>query len=142
MALFERALEVLLNPGRFASEGSGWAPPTEVVSEALRGLAELQASQNLVEAAGLTINRALSLDPEASREFTADLRAAAQIARLPPDRLLQRGWWEYSAMIVGLGGRDASDSEKLAATRMVDYVQSEIVSVKKPFMYFASVSTR
>ncbi len=55
---------------------------------------------------------------------------AAQIARLPPDRLLQRGWWEYSTMIVGLGGRDASDSEKLAATRMVDYVQSVIVSVK------------
>ena len=55
---------------------------------------------------------------------------AAQIARLPPDRLLQRGWWEYSAMIVGLGGRDASDSEKLAAARMVDYVQSLVVSVK------------
>lgn len=55
---------------------------------------------------------------------------AAQIARLPPDRLLQRGWWEYSAMIVGLGGKDASDSEKLAAARMVDYVQSVIVAVK------------
>jgi preprotein translocase subunit SecA len=55
---------------------------------------------------------------------------AAQIARLPPGRLLQRGWWEYSAMVVGLGGRDAGDSEKLAAARMVDYVQSVIVSVK------------
>jgi preprotein translocase subunit SecA len=32
-------------------------------------------------------------------------------------------------MIVGLGGRDTSDSEKLAAARMVDYVQSVIVSV-------------
>jgi hypothetical protein len=45
---------------------------------------------------------------------------AAQIVRLPPDRLLQRGWWEYSAMMVGLGERDAGDSEKLAACRMVD----------------------
>ena len=66
---------------------------------------------------------------------------AAQIARLPPDRLLQRGWWEYSAMIVGLGGRDAGDSEKLAAARMVDYVQSVIVSVK-PEQYAAEVSEK
>lgn len=64
---------------------------------------------------------------------------AARIARLPPDRLLQRGWWEYSAMIVGLGGRDASDSDKLAAARMVDYVQSVIVSVK-PEKYADDVS--
>jgi hypothetical protein len=42
-------------------------------------------------------------------------------------------------MIVGLGGRDASDSEKLAATRMVDYVQSVIVSVK-PEQYADKVS--
>ena len=34
---------------------------------------------------------------------------AAQIVRLPPARLLQRGWWEYSAMMVGLGGRDTGD---------------------------------
>ena len=64
---------------------------------------------------------------------------AAQIVRLPPDRLLQRGWWEYSAMIVGLGGREAGDPEKLAAARMVDYVQSVIVSVK-PEQYAADVS--
>lgn len=64
---------------------------------------------------------------------------AAQIAHLPPDRLLQRGWWEYSAMMVGLGGKDAGDSEKLAAARMVDYVQSVIVSVK-PKQYAAGVS--
>jgi preprotein translocase subunit SecA len=64
---------------------------------------------------------------------------AAQIVRLPPERLLQRGWWEYSATIVGLGGREASDSEKLAAARMVDYVQSVIVSVK-PEQHAADVS--
>lgn len=63
----------------------------------------------------------------------------AQITRLPPDRLLQRGWWEYSAMIVGLGGRKASDSEKLAAARMVDYVQSVIASVN-PKQYADNVS--
>jgi preprotein translocase subunit SecA len=64
---------------------------------------------------------------------------AAQIARLPPERLLQRGWWEYSTMTVGLGDRDAGDSEKLAAARMVDYVQSVIVSVK-PEQYATDVS--
>ncbi len=64
---------------------------------------------------------------------------AARIARLPPERLLQRAWWEYSAMMVGLGGKDAGDSEKLAAARMVDYVQSVIVSVK-PEQYAADVS--
>ena len=64
---------------------------------------------------------------------------AAQIARLPPDNLLQRAWWEYSAIIVGLGGRDAGDSEKLAAARMVDHVQSVIVSVK-PEQYADNVS--
>ncbi len=55
---------------------------------------------------------------------------AAQIARLPPAHILHRGWWEYSAAAVGLGGKEVGDSEKLAATRMVDYVQSVIVSVK------------
>lgn len=64
---------------------------------------------------------------------------AAQIVRLPPDRLLQRGWWEYSATMVGLGGKEAGDSEKLAAARMVDYVQSVIVSMK-PEQYAADVS--
>lgn len=64
---------------------------------------------------------------------------ATQVAHLPPDRLLQRGWWEYSAMIVGLGGNEAGDSEKLAAARMVDYVQSVIVSVK-PEEYADNVS--
>jgi preprotein translocase subunit SecA len=63
---------------------------------------------------------------------------AAQIVRLPAGRLLQRGWWEYSAMVVGLGGRNAGDSEKLAAARMVDYVQSVIVSVK-PEQYVADI---
>ena len=42
-------------------------------------------------------------------------------------------------MMVGLGGRDAGDLEKLAAARMVDYVQSVIVSVK-PEQYAADVS--
>lgn len=64
---------------------------------------------------------------------------AAQIVRLPPDRLLQRGWWGYSAMMVGLGGSNAGDPEKLAAVRMVDYVQSVIASVKQE-QYAADVS--
>jgi preprotein translocase subunit SecA len=64
---------------------------------------------------------------------------AGQVARLPPDRLLQRGWWEYSTMVVGVGGRDVGESDKLAAARMVDYVQSVIVAVK-PEQYAADVS--
>lgn len=42
-------------------------------------------------------------------------------------------------MMVGLGGRDASDLGKLAAARMVDYVQSVIVSVT-PGQYATDVS--
>lgn len=42
-------------------------------------------------------------------------------------------------MMVGLVGRDADDSDKLAAARMVDYVQSVIVSVK-PEQYATDVS--
>jgi len=64
---------------------------------------------------------------------------AAQIARLPPDRLLLRGWWEYAATVLGLGGKKALESDRLAAMRMVDYVQSVIVSVK-PDTYNDDVS--
>lgn len=65
---------------------------------------------------------------------------ATQVARLPPALLLQRAWWEHSTAVVGLGGKDASDSEKLAAARMVDYVQSVIVSVEPAAKYTDKVS--
>ena len=64
---------------------------------------------------------------------------AEQIARLPPDRLLHRAWWEYATLVVGIGGKEAADSDQLAAARMVDYVQSLIASVK-PTSYVENVS--
>ncbi|HEY1748816.1 MAG TPA: SEC-C metal-binding domain-containing protein [Xanthobacteraceae bacterium] len=55
---------------------------------------------------------------------------ASQIARLPPARLLQRVWWEYATVVIGMSGKKALDSDLLIAARMVDYVQSIIASVK------------
>jgi preprotein translocase subunit SecA len=55
---------------------------------------------------------------------------AAQIAHFPPGRLLHRAWWEFAAVVMGIGGKKAGDSDQLAAMRMVDYVQSVIASVK------------
>ncbi len=49
---------------------------------------------------------------------------AGQIAHLPPDRLLQRAWWEYAAIVLGVGDKKFNESDQLAAARMVDYVQS------------------
>jgi preprotein translocase subunit SecA len=63
---------------------------------------------------------------------------AGQIARLPPDRLLHRAWWEYAAIVVGLRRKKGGDLDQLAATRMVDYVQSVIASVK-PAIYAEEV---
>ena len=62
-----------------------------------------------------------------------------RIARLPPDRLLHRAWWEFAAAMLGLGGKKVIESEQLDAMRMVDYVQSVIASVK-PEAYADEVS--
>ena len=64
---------------------------------------------------------------------------AAQIARLPPDRLLHRAWWEFAAIVTGLGGKKAGDSDQLIAMRMIDYVQSVIASIK-PETYTKDIS--
>lgn len=53
---------------------------------------------------------------------------AEHIARLPGERLLHRAWWEC-AMISTMRG-DSSESDLLAAMRMIDYVQNVIASVK------------
>lgn len=55
---------------------------------------------------------------------------AAQIARLPPDRLLHRGWWELAATMLGIGGKDPLESDQLESMRMVDYVQSVIAAIE------------
>jgi preprotein translocase subunit SecA len=54
---------------------------------------------------------------------------AARIARLPPERLLQRAWWEFAGMAIGLGGKAGDGLEDGVALRMIDYVQSVIASV-------------
>lgn len=64
---------------------------------------------------------------------------AGQIARLPPGHLLHRAWWEFAAIVVGVGGKKAGDLDQLDAMRMVDYVQSVIASVK-PETYAEEVS--
>jgi preprotein translocase subunit SecA len=64
---------------------------------------------------------------------------AGQIARLPPERLLQRAWWEYAAIVLGLGGKKVAESDQLAAMRMIDYVQSVIAGVK-PQLYAEEIS--
>lgn len=80
-ALFERALDVLSHPERYeVPVQSEWPPSHEQVSDVLRSLAEVQLTQGLLEAAQRTIDRALSLDPEAFRGFAASLRLLARIA--------------------------------------------------------------
>jgi preprotein translocase subunit SecA len=64
---------------------------------------------------------------------------AAQVARLPPGRLLHRAWWEHAAIVLGLGGKKVAESDQLAAMRMIDYVQSVIAAVK-PENYTNDVS--
>ena len=64
---------------------------------------------------------------------------AAQIAHLPPGRLLHRAWWEHAAIVLGLGGKKVEESDQLAAMRMIDYVQSVIAAVK-PENYANDVS--
>ncbi|MDD2465229.1 MAG: SEC-C metal-binding domain-containing protein [Desulfobulbus sp.] len=53
---------------------------------------------------------------------------AEQVARLPGERLLHRAWWEFAMINIRRDGPSESDS--LASMRMIDYVQSVIVSVK------------
>ncbi len=68
--------------------------------------------------------------PVAVAEIDALVKSIAeQVARLPSDRLLHRAWWEYAALALGLGGKEAEDSDMLTAARMIDYVQSVIASV-------------
>jgi preprotein translocase subunit SecA len=64
---------------------------------------------------------------------------AAQVARLPPGHLLQRGWWEYATLVLGIGGKKVAESDQIAAVRMVDYVQSVIAGVK-PGSYTEDIS--
>jgi hypothetical protein len=50
---------------------------------------------------------------------------AGRVSRLPPLRLLHRAWWEHSAAVIMT---DADASAQTQALRMIDYIQSVIVS--------------
>jgi preprotein translocase subunit SecA len=64
---------------------------------------------------------------------------AGRVARLPPDRLLHRAWWEFAGNVLGVGDKRDGDADQLAAMRMIDYVQSLIASVA-PAAYADEVS--
>lgn len=54
---------------------------------------------------------------------------ADQVARLPPELLLQRAWWEFATQNIRDGGA-RGDTDQVIAMRMVDYVQSVIASIE------------
>lgn len=65
--------------------------------------------------------------PQVVAEIDATVgRIAAQIARLPADRLLHRGWWEFAALAITKG---SAEVEEAGALRMIDYVQSMVAAV-------------
>ncbi|MBR2174088.1 SEC-C metal-binding domain-containing protein [Sphingopyxis sp.] len=67
--------------------------------------------------------------PEIVDEVEALISAiSARIARMPPLTLLQRGWWAHAAGVLGFD-KDADRFDQGMALRMIDYVQSVVVSV-------------
>lgn len=74
----------------------------------------------------------MALDlPKITSEIDALVtRIADSVSRLPPERLLQRAWWEHASLVIGLGGAEVSGFDRLVAMRMIDYVQSVIASVQ------------
>src|ERR1022692_2233457 len=65
---------------------------------------------------------------------------AKRVARLPPERLLHRGWWELAATAIRLDDKDVDESDQIAAMRMIDYVQSVIASVEPSTSSLENVS--
>ena len=51
------------------------------------------------------------------------------IAKLPPDKLLQRAWFEMAALHIKLKSELEAGDEELLSMRMIDYVQSVIAAV-------------
>jgi hypothetical protein len=67
--------------------------------------------------------------PQVVAEIDATVASIAdQIARLPADRLLHRGWWEFAALAITKG---TADVEEAGALRMIDYVQSMVAAVPR-----------
>src|SRR5580700_1103473 len=55
---------------------------------------------------------------------------AGRVARLPPEQLLHRAWWEFAATAIRPDGEGMDESDQIAAMRMIDYVQSVIAAVE------------
>jgi hypothetical protein len=55
---------------------------------------------------------------------------AASVARLPPDQLLHRAWWEMASRAVKIESEAEVSTDDAIAYRMLDYIQSVIASVK------------
>ena len=73
--------------------------------------------------------------PEVMTDIDAIVtRIADRVARLRPEPLLQRAWWELASLMVLTDG-GTSEGERTAAMRMIDYVQSVVASVKPVLPY-------
>lgn len=71
--------------------------------------------------------KAAAAHPEIVEKIDALVAAIAdQVSRLPPLRLLRRAWWEHSAAVIMT---NADASAQTEALRMIDYIQSVIVSI-------------
>lgn len=57
-------------------------------------------------------------------------KIATKVSCFPPEELLQRAWWEYVSVAIKFGTDQIDDIEISLANRMIDYVQSIIVSVE------------
>ena len=78
---------------------------------------------------------ALDLPKITSEIDTLVMRIADRVSRLPPERLLHRGWWERASLTIGLGCRETLGFDQLTAMRMIDYIQSIIASVQPVLPY-------
>ena len=78
---------------------------------------------------------ALNLPRVTSEIDTLVKRIADRVACLPPEQLLHCGWWKHLSLVIGLGGKEASDFDQVIARRMIDYIQSIIASVNPILPY-------
>ena len=68
--------------------------------------------------------------PEIVHEIDAlVLEVADLIAKLPPEQLLQRAWFEMAALHIKLESEFEAGDEEFLSMRMIDYVQSVIAAV-------------
>ncbi len=84
----------------------------------------------------------MALDlPEITSEIdTLVTRIADRVARMPPESLLQRAWWERAYLLIHRRDSEVPDFDQLTAMRMIDYIQSIIASVEPILPYRTEVS--